>query len=51
MLIYVIDAADLKLCLPLLCFLLTKAGIRIIGGRQTIPRSAPAMATGKSRLR
>src|SRR4029077_16606500 len=37
MLIYVRDAADLKLCLLLRSFLLTKAGIRIIRERQTIP--------------
>ena len=35
MLINTIDAADLELCLPLLSFLLTEAGVRIIRERLT----------------
>ena len=43
MLIYLRDAADLNLCLPLPSFLLTKAGIRIIRERQTIPLQTSAI--------
>ena len=43
MLIYPRDAADLKLCLPLPSFSLTKAGIRIIRERQTIPLQTSAI--------
>ena len=43
MFIYPRDAADLKLCLPLPSFSLTKAGIRIIRERQTIPLQTSAI--------